>query len=150
MRSRNSTPSLWLSAFTGAAFMTVVLAFTTPTGAAQGKKSPPATNSPSAQIKTPVDVNSADKKTLETLPGVGSTVADRIIQGRPYNNLEELGKVKGLSKAKVEQMKDDVTFGPVTAKKGTSQGASTSTKHAKSQQNTNGQNAPLAPTGRTD
>src|SRR4051794_34350127 len=113
MRSRNSTASRWLLAFTGAAFMTAVLAVTTPTAlAAQGKKSPPATNSPSAQIKTPVDVNSADKKTLETLPGVGSTVADRIIQGRPYNNLEELGKVKGLSKAKVEKMKDDVTFGP--------------------------------------
>src|SRR5437899_9513735 len=71
-----------------------------------------------------------------------------IIQGRPYNNLEELGKVKGLSKAKVEKMKDDVIFGPpVTAKKEPSQGAST--KKAKPQHNTNAPNTPMAPTGRT-
>jgi competence protein ComEA len=61
--------------------------------------------------KETVDVNSADVKTLETLPGIGSTLAQRIIDGRPYKNLDDLGKVKGMNKTKVDALKDQVTFG---------------------------------------
>ncbi len=72
-----------------------------------------ATNKPpAATLQPPVDVNSADLKTLETLPGVGPTLAQRIIAGRPYKDLADLGKVKGLSKSKLDAIKGDVTFGP--------------------------------------
>jgi competence ComEA-like helix-hairpin-helix protein len=60
---------------------------------------------------TPVNLNTADKKALESLPGVGPTLAQRIIEARPIQNLDELVKVKGMSKTKVEALKDKVTFG---------------------------------------
>src|SRR5215467_10711657 len=61
---------------------------------------------------TPVDVNTADVKTLETLPGIGSTLANRIVEGRPYKSIDDLAKVKGLSQSKVDAMKDKITVGP--------------------------------------
>lgn len=64
-----------------------------------------------------IDVNSADVQTLETLPGVGPATAKRIVEGRPFKNLSDLEKVKGLSKTKVEALKDKVTFGAVSATK---------------------------------
>lgn len=76
--------------------------------------------------KEKVDVNSADAKTLETLPGIGTATANKIIAGRPYHNLADLGKVKGLSQSKIDAIKDDITFGSAAAaaaetpKKGTS------------------------------
>lgn len=73
-----------------------------------------------AAAKSPVDVNSADAKTLETLPGIGPALASKIIAGRPYHDLAELGKVKGLSQSKLQTLKNDVTFGPaITAAKET-------------------------------
>lgn len=58
-----------------------------------------------------VDVNSADKSTLETLPGIGPTLAQRIIDGRPYKNTSDLQKVDGLTKSKVTAIKKNITFG---------------------------------------
>ena len=85
------------------------------------------TNKPPAGTKlSPVDVNSADLKTLETLPGVTPALAKKIVAGRPYNNLTDLGKVKGMSKSKLEVIQNDVTFGaPVTATKKTTKPAPT-------------------------
>jgi competence protein ComEA len=60
---------------------------------------------------TPVDLNTADLKALEALPGVGPTLAKRIMAARPIQNLDELAKVKGMSKTKVAALKDKVTFG---------------------------------------
>lgn len=63
-----------------------------------------------------VDVNSADSKTLQTLPGIGSATAKRIIDGRPYQTVADLAKVKGLTAAKLNAIKDRLVFGPaVTA-----------------------------------
>jgi competence protein ComEA len=85
------------------------------TGLAQQPSSKSA--SYAAQKASRVDVNSADLETLETLPGVGSATAKRIVSGRPFNSLSDLEKVKGLSKAKVDQLKDKVTFGPMASPK---------------------------------
>jgi competence protein ComEA len=38
---------------------------------------------PAAKVKL-VDINSASKKELKTLPGIGDAEADKIIAGRPY------------------------------------------------------------------
>ncbi len=71
---------------------------------------------PAAPAKvSPVDVNSADAKTLETLPGIGSTLANRIVANRPYRNLGDLAKVKGLSQSRLDAIKDSITFGPATS-----------------------------------
>jgi competence protein ComEA len=69
-----------------------------------------------SKSKTKVDVNSANVETLQTLPGIGPTLADRIVAGRPYKNADDLSKVKGLSKSKIEAIQDQITFGTTTRK----------------------------------
>jgi DNA uptake protein ComE-like DNA-binding protein len=39
----------------------------------------------------PVNVNSASRVQLQTLPGVDEETADRIIKGRPYHTRDEVG-----------------------------------------------------------
>ena len=58
-----------------------------------------------------VDINTADQKTLETLPGVGPVMAQAIIAGRPYKSVDELAKVKGIGAAKLEKIKPLVSVG---------------------------------------
>ena len=77
----------------------------------------------SQSASTPVNVNTADVKTLETLPGIGSTLAKRIVEGRPYKNVDDLAQVKGLSKSKLDAIKDQITFGSTATKKSTSKSA---------------------------
>ena len=60
--------------------------------------------------KTLINVNKADLKTLITLPGIGEATAQKIIDGRPYKTLDDLGKVKGISEAKLKGLKDLVSF----------------------------------------
>jgi competence protein ComEA len=88
-------------------------------GAGAAPQTSPKSGSSVAQTRTKVDVNSADLEALETLPGVGPATAKRIVSGRPFNSLSDLEKVKGLSKAKVDELKDKVTFGPVAASQAT-------------------------------
>ena len=64
--------------------------------------------------KIKVDVNTADAKTLESLPGIGAVLAHKIVAGRPYRNLDDLGKVKGLTDTKLALIKDNVSFGTTT------------------------------------
>ena len=57
-----------------------------------------------------VNINTAKQKELETLPGIGPTIALRIIEYREENgkftNIEELKEVEGIGEAKWEQIKD--------------------------------------------
>ena len=62
-----------------------------------------------------VNINSADAKTLETLPGVSASLANKIIAGRPYSSVDDLKKVNGLTETKINGLKNYVTFGPTTA-----------------------------------
>jgi competence protein ComEA len=78
-----------------------------------------------------VDVNSADAKTLEALPGIGPALAQRIIQGRPYRNLADLDKVKGLGKSKIGDLKGQITFGPAIPQPGGSKRQPADTSPAK-------------------
>ncbi len=56
-----------------------------------------------------VNLNTADLAALEGLPGIGPAHAEAIIAGRPYKSLDDLEKVKGLGKARIEALKDLVT-----------------------------------------
>jgi competence protein ComEA len=58
-----------------------------------------------------VDINTADQKTLESLPGVGPATAKAIVEGRPYKSVDDLSKVKGLGASKLEKIKPLVTVG---------------------------------------
>ena len=74
------------------------------------------TNDAAAQSHVLINVNTADVKTLATLPGVGPATAQHIIDGRPYHKLTDLEKVSGLSQAKVEALKGKVSFAEPKAK----------------------------------
>ena len=71
-----------------------------------------------------VDINTADQKALESLPGVGPATAKEIVKGRPYKSVDDLANVKGLGKSKLEKIKPLVTVGgPPAAKTPAAAGA---------------------------
>jgi competence ComEA-like helix-hairpin-helix protein len=58
-----------------------------------------------AKAKSPqglVNLNTASKKELQSIKGIGPVLAKRIIAGRPYRTLDDLLKVKGISPKKLE------------------------------------------------
>ncbi|RUM43436.1 MAG: DNA-binding protein [Desulfocapsa sp.] len=59
-----------------------------------------------------ININTADQKTLETLPGVGATKAEAIISYRKahtFKSVEELAKVKGIGDKTVKKLKKQIT-----------------------------------------
>lgn len=62
----------------------------------QGANKTPAKAAPTAKVK-PVDINSASRAELKTLPGIGDAEAERIIAARPYPSKAKLAADKVLS-----------------------------------------------------
>jgi competence protein ComEA len=62
-----------------------------------------------------VDINTADQKTLEALPGIGKATAKAIIAGRPYKSVDDLKRVKGMSDKKINSLRSKVTVGAAAA-----------------------------------
>jgi hypothetical protein len=60
-----------------------------------------------ALIKRPININEADNVTLQTLSGVGASLADAIIAGRPWADPADLSSISGISAAMVEGWMDD-------------------------------------------
>jgi competence protein ComEA len=56
-----------------------------------------------------VNLNTADQAALEGLPGIGPAHAAAIIAGRPYKSVDDLQKVKGLGRTRIDALKDLVT-----------------------------------------
>ena len=59
---------------------------------------------PPAKVKL-VDINSASKKELKTLPGLSDEDADKIIAGRPYGSKAHLTTHNVISRAAYENLK---------------------------------------------
>ncbi len=53
-----------------------------------------------------VEINSASGENLELLQGIGPTLAERIIGGRPFCSLSDLTKVSGIGDTTLEGIKD--------------------------------------------
>jgi competence protein ComEA len=64
------------------------------------KKAPTTTPAPAAAA-VPVDLNTADQKALESLPGIGPALAKQIVAGRPFKSVDDLSRIKGMTKQKL-------------------------------------------------
>ncbi len=73
---------------------------------------------PTPVFGDPVNINTADLALLDTLPGVGPTTAQRIIDFRetngPYQIVDDLLKVPGIGPATLERLRPLVTVGDVS------------------------------------
>ena len=76
---------------------------------------PEETAIPAATITFPLDVNMATKAELMALPGIGETLAQRILDYRiahgPFSRPEELMNVSGIGAGKLEPILDLITTG---------------------------------------
>jgi competence protein ComEA len=78
-----------------------------------------------------ININTADEKALETLPGVGKATAKAIIEGRPYKSIDDLKRVKGMSDKKIQALKDKISVVEAAASTETASGKSASKKSSK-------------------
>ncbi len=62
-----------------------------------------------------VNINTADRRQLMLLPGIGEALADRIIDERskngPFSSPEDLTRVEGIGEKKLADMLDFITIG---------------------------------------
>ena len=58
--------------------------------------------------KEPLNINKASQAELEDLPGIGATLAKRIIAGRPYKSVDELLKVRRLGPGRLKKIRPHV------------------------------------------
>ncbi len=65
---------------------------------------------------TPIDINTATLEQLETLPGIGPTIAQRIVDYRqangPFTSIEQIKDVSGIGDALFDRIKGLITVGP--------------------------------------
>ena len=58
----------------------------------------------------PLNLNTASKEQLDTLPGVGPVTAQRIVDRRqkqgPFTSLDQLGEIEGIGDAKLTKLRD--------------------------------------------
>ncbi len=56
-----------------------------------------------------IDINTASRAQLETLPGIGPATAQRIIEGRPYYNSKGLLNIKGIDAQRLKEIEPYIT-----------------------------------------
>ena len=86
-------------------------------GASSVSASAPAGKSDGGQMSAPLlNVNTATAAELEALPGIGPTLAARIVEDRetngPFTNVDDLKRVKGIGDKLLERIRPYVTTGP--------------------------------------
>lgn len=86
--------------------------------AAIGKKTPPA---------SPLDLNTATATQLAQVPGIGASSARAIVRFRqksgPFERVEDLLAIRGISERKLEQIRPYVTVSRVPRKPSSSRGS---------------------------
>ena len=80
---------------------------TTPAARVPSGTATAALSSPSSSaMNSKLDVNAASSAELLAIPGIGPVLAQRIIEGRPYQTADDLIKVKGIGPKKYAQIRD--------------------------------------------
>ncbi len=68
-----------------------------------------------ARVVPLINLNTASATELATLPGIGPAIADRIVAYResngPFQQIEDIKRVKGIGNAIFEKIKDRITVG---------------------------------------
>ncbi len=70
------------------------------------------TKMPTPTVSWPIDINTAMEGELEALPRVGPSLAEKIIEGRPYHSIEDIMKVPGIGEKTFAQIKDLIEVKP--------------------------------------
>lgn len=80
-----------------------------------GKKAEVSADRQSLTSVKKVNINTASRDELTALPGIGPTLAERIVsyrkQNGPFQTLEQLLNVRGIGKRKLEKLKPEITLG---------------------------------------
>ena len=82
---------------------------TSATKSTSAKKSTAHHTSSSSKKTHKIDVNTASREELMTLPGVTGDMADKIIAARPYKNMSELESKNVVTKAEYNKIKGHIT-----------------------------------------
>lgn len=67
----------------------------------------------SSNLNRLINLNTANQKELESLPGIGAKLAQRIIEARQqkaFTSVEDLKRVSGISQNKIQKLEDKVTW----------------------------------------
>jgi competence ComEA-like helix-hairpin-helix protein len=74
-----------------------------------GPRLPPPPPPPGGAGGARLDVNRADRAALQSLPGVGPVLAERILEDRarngPFRSVDELRRVKGIGEKTLERLR---------------------------------------------
>jgi competence protein ComEA len=74
---------------------------------------PPAPQKAAASEARPVDLNTADSATLETVPGIGKSLSQRILAFRekngPFQSVDDLLKVQGVGEKSIQKLRPYLT-----------------------------------------
>ena len=57
-----------------------------------------------------INLNSATQAQIESLPGVGPKMAERILKARPFSSLKDLDAVKGIGPSMLKKLEPLVRF----------------------------------------
>jgi len=57
-----------------------------------------------------IDINQADWRELDLLPGIGPALAKEIAKSRPFSTIDELTKVKGISARMIKKLRKCITI----------------------------------------
>ena len=80
-------------------------ATTAPTSTSHTKS----TSSKSSKSTAHIDLNSASREQLMTLPGIDAATADKIVEARPFKSKDELHSKGIVSKAEYDKLASHVT-----------------------------------------
>lgn len=71
------------------------------------------TQNTSTEENSKININKADEKELDNLPGIGPTIAQRIVDYRiengKFKDKEDIKNVSGIGDSKYEEIKDNIT-----------------------------------------
>ena len=81
----------------------------------RGEESPPisppteSSSTTSGQAEGKININTASQSEIETLPGIGPSRAQGIIENRPYDSIEDIQQVPGIGEVTFQKLKDLIT-----------------------------------------